>query len=162
MLDAESLHRIADHAPHVVAEELDEVLDLEPLLRLALEVDPVRDADGDLAQIAGLGHHQVGDLVVEHPQIDGLEQAIIGLRGSHREGDRLEGFIVFQEIGRRAGDDFALAALADDEDRISRPDVDRDGPVILGVQCDGSRRGELVLPREIVAAEPLLHFLFGT
>ncbi len=51
LLDTVSFHSVPDQRSEVIGQELDIVLDLEPVLRLTLEVHPVAQGDLDGNQI---------------------------------------------------------------------------------------------------------------
>jgi hypothetical protein len=134
-LDRHLLDRALEHAAHVVAQELHVVLDLEPLGRLALEVDPHRVLEGDGDVVGGLDHAAVADLVVEHAQEDRLDQLVGGLGLAGRQLDHLEGLVVPEQQVDRPLLDAAAALLVDHHHRVADPGVDRRHA--LGSGCRG-------------------------
>src|SRR5579885_2495381 len=149
LLDAQLLHRRADARPHRVAEELDVVVHREPALGVVtLEVDAVGDLDVEAAEVLGLDLDDVADHVVGDLQVHVALQLVGRLRLARREREDLRVLVVLEHVGARTLDDPALAALADEQHGVAGPERHGDGAVVLGVEDDRTRSGELRLAVE--------------
>lgn len=75
----------------MLREELDVVLDVEPLLgQSALEIDSIRSPDLHLAEVLGLGIDDVRNRVALHAQIDAPFETAVALGGAGGELHRHE------------------------------------------------------------------------
>jgi len=155
LLHAELLNRVADLGAHVIAQELDVVVDVEPVLRVALEVDSVAQLDVELDEVAGLDLDDVADHVGRRLEEDGAQRVVHRLRLAARQGDDLRRLVVLEHEGSRTLHDAAFAVLADQEHREARPDGRGDRSVVLRVEDDAARRRELRLAIEGVTRQRL-------
>ena len=173
----EGLGPALQHAARVVAQVLDVVLDGEPLVGIALEVDHVADVEPDLDVILALDLHVVGDAVVAGLEVDRLQETIGGLGLAGRELHDGQLLVVAQERRLAALHDARLAGLGDDLDGVADVDLDARSALVLVVQDDRVRgrlhRGaidrpatDVLLPagvaashRELVAGRRVLHRL---
>ena len=137
LLDAVALCGVPDHRAEVVHQELDVVLDREPLLGpVAFEVHAVREGDAHLHEVLGFHVDDVRDAVVPDAEIHRPEQIVVGLRLAGREFHRHQRLVVFEEDRVRPLYDAAFAALVDDEHGVARPDIDGNGAVEARVRAE--------------------------
>lgn len=155
LLYIELLHRVADLGPHVIAEELDVVVDVEPASRIAFEADSVAQLDVEATEVAGLDFDDVGHHVSRRLEEDRAKRAVHRLRLATRERDDLRGLVVLEHEGARSLDDTPLARLPDEQHSEPGPDGRLDSAVVLRVEHDRTGSRELVLPIEGVARKRL-------
>jgi hypothetical protein len=118
---------LADAGAHGVGEQLDRVLDVEPLLGLALEVAGEGELDAEADEVGGLDLEVVGDAAALDAQEAGGDGgvAVLALALAELEGGQL--LLEVEQLGARAGDDAAAVARGDEHGLVVGDD-DREGP----------------------------------
>ena len=76
LLNPHPLDAVGDKRSDMVGQELDIVLNVEPLLLIAFEADPVDDGDIYIDVIRGLDSNDIRDGVGGDPEIDVLQEVI--------------------------------------------------------------------------------------
>ena len=67
LLNSILFDRISQYRSHMLSQELDIVLYVEPLIAISCEVDTVRQIDAYIAQIFGLYRDLIGNFIVQYP-----------------------------------------------------------------------------------------------